>query len=127
MVSQAPAFCELKTSLCCSALQLASPVPPRSSQFFWLFQLDVSWLTKLLALSATPSSLTVLLLFCRSRMAWVFQHLPSEQRPLPVAVKVVYQFDAAVPAAKSTVGFQRPSSLAVAAASAAIAEGTPSP
>src|SRR5262245_56431265 len=59
-------------------------------------------------------------------MACVCQHFLSAQRALPVAVSVVYQ-GVAVPGAKSTVGFQRPSSLAAATASAAIAEFTPSP
>src|SRR4051812_30607206 len=107
MVSQAPGALLLKVSLCCSALQFAAPVPPRSSQFFCSFHLDVSWLTKLLALNTTPPNLTLFGgAFCRSRIACVFQHLPSEQRALPAAVSVVYQRGAA-PGAKSTVGFQR--------------------
>src|SRR6185295_4587291 len=108
MVSQAPGAEDTKVSLCCSAVQLLAPVPPRSSQFFCSFQRAVSVLTKLLALRTTLPNFTLFgRAFCRSRMAWVFQHLPSAQRALPAAVSVVYQ-GAAVPGAKSTVGFQRP-------------------
>ena len=46
---------------------------------------------------------------------------------MPAAVSVVRQEVAEVPAAKSVVGFQRPSSLAAATARAAIAAFTPSP
>src|SRR5690349_1812866 len=127
MVSHAPACLLLKVSLCCSALQFVSPVPPRSSQFFCSFQRAVSVLTKLLALKVTPPIFTGLVpAFCRSRMAWVFQHLPSGQRALPAAVSSVYQ-GAPFFGRKSVVGCQRPSSFAAATARAAIAAFTPSP
>src|SRR5688572_6699407 len=127
MVSQAPGCDDLNVSLCCSAVQFESPVPPRNSQFFCSFQRAVSVLTKLLALNTTLPNFTLFGgAFCRSSTACVFQHLPSAQRALPVAVSVVNQ-GAALPGAKSTVGFQRPSSLAAATARAAIAELTPSP
>src|SRR5689334_22459483 len=112
MVSHAPACFDLNVSLCFSALQFWAPVPPRSSQLRCSFQRAVSVLTKLLALNTTLPNFTEFGgAFCRSRIACVRQHLPSEQRDLPVDVSSVYQ-GAPFFGKKSVVGSQRPSSWA---------------